>query len=360
MFFSHTRLGYGLLLFACVLLSSCADKPPPEPTGDAFRGIFILNEGRWQQNDASMDFYDPENGYHAERYLFSRVNGERLGDVAHSATLEGDTMFVVVNNSQLVYKIQLPSLQIIGRTQLPPSASPRRWLRLGPRKAYVNSLLDGKIYLIDPVTMNLMPQTIAVENWMEDMVKHAGRVWVSCGNYDYGNSERNNRLAIIDPETNQLEGYMELPVENPGHLLGLPDGRLLVSLRGNYVESGSALAVIDPTSRAIDTLILFSGNHYGVFQVPDGIWLTSDSAITRLDPQSLSLQYNFLSRERLGARPTDNLYGINYDTRRQQYYICNAGFFATEGSVIVLNERLERVQGLPAGIGPKQVLVWPE
>jgi DNA-binding beta-propeller fold protein YncE len=356
--FTGNRIYYSLLLLLGIGTWGCQQtETPPAPDTSGLRGLFVLNEGRWQQNDASISFFNPEADYAAEHYLFSRVNGVRLGDVAHSAVREADTLFVVVNNSRLVYKILLPSLRLLGQVALPASASPREFLRLGPRKAYINSLLDGTIYVIDPTTMELLPTRIAVENWMESMQKLEGKVWISCGNYAYPN--RNNKLAMVDPQTDRLEGYLELPIENPGPMLTLPDGRLLVGLRGNYIDTNSGLAVVDPQARRVDTLIRLAGSLYGMNALPDGIWLFNDSTVTRFDPQTFGVRYQYLTREQLGAGARDWLYGAYWDAGRQQYYVCNAENAAVAGSVVVLDAQRRRIRSLRAGVLPKQVIVYP-
>lgn len=346
-----------LLAAACALLAACSGSEKEPQPANVQGGVFVVNEGRWQQNDASISHFDPDQDYLAQQHLFSRVNGERLGDVAHYACREADTLFIVMNNSRLIYKALLPSLRILGRVALPSSASPRKWLRLGPRKAYVNSLLDGTVYVIDPVDMRLLPQRIAVENWMEDLALAGGKVWASCGNYAY--PDRNDKLAVIDPETDRLEGYLTTPIENPGPLLPLPDGRLAVGLRGNYLDTGSGIAVVDPAARRIDTLVRLTGYIYGMHQLPGAFWLFNDSAITRFDPQSFAVRYNYINRETLGAAPRDWLYGAAYDPTRRLYYVCNAGNGALAGSVIALDDSLRRLRVIPAGVLPKQLIVYP-
>lgn len=352
-------IAYNFILWVSLMaIWGCqTNENPPVPDTEKLQGLFVINEGRWQQNDASISFFNPEADYAAEHYLFSRVNGVRLGDVAHSAVREADTLFVVVNNSRLIYKILLPSLRLLGQVALPSSASPRQFLRIGPRKAYVNSLLDGTVYVIDPVSMQLLPTRIAVENWMEEQQLVAGKVWISCGNYAY--PDRNDKIAIIDPQTDRLEGYLTMPIENPGPLLRLPDGRLIVGLRGNYIDTNSGLAVVDPAGRRIDTLIRLSGYLYGMHELPDGIWLFNDSTVTRFDPRSFTVKYNYITREQLGAGARDWLYGAYWDVRRRQYYICNAENAAVAGSVVVLDEERRRVRSLRAGVLPKIVIAYP-
>ncbi|MCS7074787.1 MAG: hypothetical protein NZ108_10010, partial [Bacteroidia bacterium] len=327
-------------------------QPQPCQSGYRFQGILIRNEGQWNQNNASLTYLSKDGTWIAD--VFSCVNGKVAGDVAHSFTQIQDTLFLVMNQSRTIYKLQLPTLNLIGEIQLPVGASPRKLIYFSGEKAFVNSLLDGKIYLLNPATMILYPRTISVENYMEDMVLHNQLLWVSCGNYAY--PLRNNKVAIVNPITEQVIRYVEMPIENPGAIQHLPDGRLAVACRGNYQTTNSCIAFLNPNQQTIDTVVYVNGYIYQMNQFENALWLLSDSAITRYSLTEKRLQYHYISRSRLGVRQQDLLYGIYPSQNTKQYYVLNAGVGAVNGTCLVLDSTFTPQKSIPCGVFPAEVL----
>lgn len=326
-----------ILAFLACCFSSCVREPSfrkGELPGGSTSGIFILNEGQWTQNNASLDFYDETGGYKRYEDVFRTANGYGLGDVANRMLLDNDTLFIVVNNSRRIYKVALPSLKVLAKLDLPAGSSPRTMVRISPTKAYVNSLLDGRIYIFDPRTMTLLGQ-ISAENYMEDMQLLGGHVFVSCGSYPGG---QNNKLAVVDPINDVVIQYITLPIVNPGPLAVSDNGKLLVGLRGDYLNSGSGVSIFSPNSMTIDTTIRFTGSLYGLTSLPNQrLLVNTDSAYTLLDLNTKQFTYNYISRARLNARSSDLLYSAAYDALKNELYIVNAGFGATNGTCTVLD-----------------------
>ena len=84
------------------------------------RGLFITNEGNFQYGNATLSYYDPATKK-VENEVFYRANAMKLGDVAQSMTTHNDLGWIVVNNSHVVFAIDLGT---------------RRWaaLRTSPRR----------------------------------------------------------------------------------------------------------------------------------------------------------------------------------------------------------------------------------
>ena len=72
-------------------------------TGD---GLFITNEGNFQYGNATLSYYDPETKT-VENEVFYRANAMKLGDVAQSMTIRNDVGWVVVNNSHVIFAIDI-------------------------------------------------------------------------------------------------------------------------------------------------------------------------------------------------------------------------------------------------------------
>lgn len=338
-----------LFLAACKKVEK-SDLPAPLPT---YRGLFVLNEGQWTLSNASIDQIAPE--YRAD--IFRAMNGERLGDVANHWVRDQDTLWIVLNGDRLLRKIQLPDFRQVGTLTFPLGSSPRTFIRLSLEKAYVNSLLDAKIYCLNPATLTLLSSPITVENYMESLLLARGRVWVTCGNYAY--PARNDKLACIDPERDTVLFYVTLPVENPGPLMELPNGEILVGCRGNYADQKGLLAHIDPRTGQILRTVPLTTSVFQLSQYGEAVYMLTDSGITRYDPTSSQVDYSFLSRGRLGLPAEHLVYGFMYDSTSQRWLIANARAGGVQGEVLWIrpDKTIEKRQDV--GVFPAKFLRYP-
>lgn len=350
----RARQTWRLLLL--VALASCVKKPsrseaPPAP---AYRGLYLLNEGQWTLSNASLDVITPDGTYYEDAYR--SVNRTPLGDVANAWWRSGDTLWIVLNGSRLLRCLSLPSLRELYTVSFPPSASPREFLPLSSHRAYVNSLLDGTIYRLDPRTGQLIPPHIPIENYAESMVWLAGQVWVSCGNYAY--PHRNNKLAYLDPARDSVLGYLSLPEENPGPLLPLPNGELLVGCRGNYADRPGMLVHVDPIQRTLTRTVPLQGSVYRLALYGDQVYFLSDSAISRYDWRTGQVDYRFLTRSQLGLPDYHLIYGFFYDSLKSEWIVLNAKAGGVRGEAIFVGPQGVRKR-LPVGVFPSRILRYP-
>ncbi len=338
----------GLSLTHCKKINE--QKPEPSPS---YQGVFVLNEGQWTLSNASIDQIHPT--YQAD--LFQAIHGERLGDVANSWVRENDTLWIVMNGDRVLRKVQMPTFRQIRAVVFPLGSSPREFLRISPEKAYVNSLLDAKIYRLNPVTLSLLPPPITVENYMESMLFLQGRVWVTCGNYAY--PARNNKLACIDPARDSVVFLVSLPVENPGPLVELPDGHLLVGCRGNYADQKGLLVHIDPATGDVERTVPLTTSVFQLTRYGDKIYMLTDSGLTQYDPVTGSVDYSFLSKGRLGLPEGHLLYGFAYDSTLQRWLIANARYGGIQGEVLWVRPDgvIEKRQDV--GVFPAKFLRYP-
>lgn len=344
---------------ACLLLTlalaGCVPEPDLIPKGgllSEYHGLFVLNEGQWNQSNATLDYYGPDGGRISE--VFYRTNGLRLGDVANSVLLDQDTLYIVMNGSRLLYKVQLPGLHLIAQLEFPELASPRSMVKVSPTLAYVNSLYSQVVYKLNPQTMTLTG-TLTVEDHMEDMVLHQDKVYIGCGNYP---GKTNNKLAIIDPTT-ELVTYRTLPVENPGAVVLLADGQLAICCRGNYATTNSAVVFYNPGSDVFTDTVHVDGYLYDMTATPTHLLMVSDYDLSAISLADHSLTYRYLSRQALGAKSTDLLYALHYEPVTDRIYLTNAGYGAQNGQCYVLNRQLQLLQTLDTGVFPGTVFYYP-
>ena len=105
-------------------------------------GLFITNEGMFQYGNASLSYYDPETKQ-VENEVFRRANGFKLGDVAQSMTIRDGVGWVVVNNSHVIFAIDINTFKELGRIT---NLSSSRYMHfISDEKAYVTQIWDMKM-----------------------------------------------------------------------------------------------------------------------------------------------------------------------------------------------------------------------
>ena len=141
------------LIFALLLLSwlpvSCMrwEYGLEEEFAMSGEGLFICNEGNFQYGNATLSYYDPETKS-VQNEIFYRSNAMKLGDVAQSMTIRNGVGWVVVNNSHVVFAIDIDTFKEVGRiTNL---TSPRYIHFISDEKAYITQIWDNRIFIVNP------------------------------------------------------------------------------------------------------------------------------------------------------------------------------------------------------------------
>ena len=195
-------------------------------------GMFITNEGNFTFGGASLSFYDPE-GRHIENEMFYRANAMKLGDVAQSMVVRDGVGWLVVNNSHVVFAIDVETLREVGRiTDLP---SPRYICFVSDEKAYISQLDSDRLIIVNPkkfeVTGEIVcPMTTAYRTGStEQMVIVGDYLYVVCWSYQ-------RRILKIDTRTDKVVDYVDIGVQ-PKSIVADRNGKLWVVSDGGYEDN---------------------------------------------------------------------------------------------------------------------------
>lgn len=337
-------------------LAGCV--PPPDFPAESvceqaqYTGLYVLNEGRWGANIATLDVWDEATWTACADVTRQRLGGP-LGDVAHSFFRDADTLFLVLNGSGQVQKWLLPELKLLSTLQMRPPFSPRHLARVSGHKALLTSLYGDSLAIFDPTTMTLT-RKIQVAEHQEGIVCVGETAFVAVGAFP---TDPAGRVALINTSTDAVLGYVKLPVRNPGRMIAWRGGVWLYCT-GDYNPQGDGSAVIElsPITGKIENKYSFSGSIFGIEQTGNQLLVLRDSAIGVVYPASGEVEPLWRSRFQLTGNHTDILYGMSFDAEKSLLYICNARDYVTPGEVVVLNPLGEVQRRLPAASVPKWVL----
>ena len=190
---------YHVILAFIVFASSCKD-PVTVLSEDHFlsNGVLIANEGNFQWGNATVSFYDSENDTILEK-VFQGVNQRPLGDVLQSINIQGDKVYLVLNNSGTIEVVDKNSFEL--ETTISGFISPRYIQIVSSGKAYVTDLYADKIAIVD---LNAMSITGYIDclGWSEEMVQIDDLVYVA-------NLEVNT-IYIINHESDEIIDAFQL------------------------------------------------------------------------------------------------------------------------------------------------------
>ncbi|MCE1200210.1 MAG: YncE family protein, partial [Marinilabiliales bacterium] len=153
--------------------------------------MFILNEGNFMYGNATLSCYDTLKRT-VQNDLFYQVNGLPLGDVAQSMVIRNNKGYIVVNNSGKIYEIERSTGRYTGK--ITGLTSPRYLCFVNDTKAYVTDLYAGRIAIVNPVT-HVITGYIETPNHpsTEEMVMIDNRIFVTCWSSD-------RTVLVIDTE----------------------------------------------------------------------------------------------------------------------------------------------------------------
>ena len=207
-------------------------------------GLFITNEGNFQYGNATLSFYNPETKQ-IENEIFYRANAMKLGDVAQSMTIRNGIGWVVVNNSHVIFAIDLNTFKEVGRiTNL---TSPRYIHFLSDEKAYVTQIWDNRIFIINPKRYQVtgyieVPNMTMESGSTEQIVQYGKYVYINCWSYQ-------NRILKIDTETDQIVAELTVGIQ-PTSLALDCNNKLWTVTDGGY--EGSPYGYETPSLYRID------------------------------------------------------------------------------------------------------------
>ncbi len=311
-------------------------------TGD---GLFITNEGNFTYGNASLSYYTPSTK-EIRNEVFIRANGINLGDVAQSMSIRGNRGFVAVNNSAVIFVIDLDTFKVTG--QIGPLTSPRYIHFVSDTKAYVTDLYDPRITIFNPQTFEITGRIdLNGHDSTEQMVQYDKYVFTNCWSYD-------NKILVIDTETDTLIDSIEVGIQ-PTSLAIDKNHKIWTVTDGGYEGSpygwtAPSLYRIDAATRTVEKEFTFqlgdwpsevclNGARDTVYFINKSIW--------RMDVED----------ERFPLRPFLEyqgtlFYGLTVDPVTSEVYVADAIDYVQPGIVYRYTADGQLVDQFRVGIIP--------
>ena len=342
--------------------TACSDDDDePEPIIDPVDyPAYILNEGLWGANNANITSFMPN--YKAENLsdVYLKMNNQQMGDVANAMMEEDDNIYVVLNGSKYVARLDM-GVKELARYTFPETEGAPRCIDVEDDYAYVTQY-GGQVSKLNIEDMTLVGTFKGGDN-LEGIVEKNGKLYVAnsytvdgSGNYEY-----KKEVFVIDAKTMTLEKTISV-VDNPTKMYEINDKVYLISV-GNYADVAGALQIIDTQSNTVRTILndvtkITEGHNeviYGVRSTYDENWQLTNSFFL-YSPKADEVSHTSFLKDAPSSFATDAIYMLEVDEETGFIYVGTSDY-TTNGTIYQFDQSGKFVQSFDSGgINPSAMI----
>jgi len=345
---------YRFLFFIMTVLFFIAcekDKPivsEPVNVSTGFNnGLFFVNEGQFNQANASLSYYDVENDSLVSQ-AYETVNNQRIGDILQSIAFDEENIYLVVNNSGKIIVADKKTLVQKGEiTDLP---SPRYMEYSGNGDLwYVSNLFNDSLFVV-----NTSNYTIESKEYMDASVEAMKTV----NGKLYMSSSSINRLIVKDLNSDAVDS---LNVSLGGNSLALDknDNLWLLCSGDYYVPGSAALYKINTNSLDLNQHVLEPEINIAAGYPTKLTYDIENNTLYFLntDVYALNLDESTAEPKIFIAANGKSFYGLNIID--DSVFVSDAIDFTQNGLVYEYSLNGELLNTLTAGINPNAIVATP-
>lgn len=312
-------------------------------------GLFILNEGNMDAGNASLSYYKTFDKK-IENEVFKRANGFKIGDVAQSMVIRKNIGWITVNNSHVIFAIDITTFKEVGRiTNL---TSPRYIHFLSDEKAYVTQLWDNRIFIVNPKTYQITghincPNMTTGRGSTEQMVQLGRYVYTNCWSYQ-------KRILKIDTHTDKVVAEVEVGIQ-PTSLVLDCNNKLWTITDGGFEGSiygyeAPMLVRINPETMSVEQKFTFQkGEHPSELQINaqrDKIyWINNDIWQMGVNDKRAPLMPIIETKGTI-------YYGLSVSPTNEDIYVGDAIDYQQQGTIYRYTKEGQLVDRFMVGITP--------
>lgn len=308
---------------------------PSDPIGKTdgpSRKLIVGNEGQFGTNTASVSVIDLNNNM-VTNNVYKNRNNLWLGDVLQSITEINESYYFVVNNSD---KILVTDSNFNKKAEIAGLKGARYIKAISDTRAYVTSLFNDKIYIIDLLSNTKVSEIQRDKNWTEQMVLTGD----ATGKYIYvcENDTSINYITKIDVATNQVVDKITIAGYSPSQIGMTKDNNIWVLAGNNYFGKTGTLTEINTTTNQIEKSFTFPAN-YTLGQMAIGpnnekyVVVVDYTAFTYGVYKFEAGATNFPANYFVTTPTNANYYGITVDQSSGDVYISDSKGFTQAGDV---------------------------
>lgn len=325
----------------------------PTPTVTFNSGVFVVNEGAFQNGTGTLSFIDSSNSG-VSNQVFQNANCDAIiGNILQSVTQEDNRLYFVVNNAGKVIVTDNEQVDLIG--EITGLQMPRRFLKINESTAYISQWENlneaGSIAVVDLNTYEI-EATIPMGNGPEYLIEFEDKIYVS----NAGNINRDSTVLIVNPTTNEVEKTLVVG-DNPNAFQIDKNGDLWVSCLGyapnfdfNHPDAikGQLVRISDETVQEVINLEFLGAQKMEINPAGDLIYFLQ-GGYTDIPVYAFDIETKVVS-----STPfiETTAYGLGVHPTTGHLFIGDAKGFAETGEVSEYDENGNFIDSFFTSIGP--------
>lgn len=326
--------------------------------------LFILNEGQWGANNASLSRYDFVSKAFVPSF-YKATNGSALGDVANDIIVTDDNIIIAVNGSNIIQFCDAEGKAVAQSEDVPNCR--KMAVDENGEYLYVTSYAnDGYVAKID-LTSYKVVGTAEVGYEPEGIAWRDGKLYVanSGGNAYLGTHDYEQTISVIDAESMEeikrvdtgmcnLYGAFVQSDTNPAYIL--------VNASGDYMTRPAGCLIFDCETESVigtyDFPATYATVRNGIFYVLGSSfsYITygydySFRTITMEEGKAEVIEGLVSSEVEEGISGMTSPYGIHIASNGY-LFVGDAGDYMARGTVTVFSPFGKKVESIVAGVCP--------
>ena len=329
-----------LIILIFLAVTACIKDKPNTTVGPAVqlsssKKVYVINEGGFNNSNASVSLYDPETAVVIEDFYKSQ-NNLNLGDIAQSITSFNSDLYIVVNNSG---KIVVCDDQFKYKTTINTFSSPRYLLPVSNSKAYVSDLFSNTIGVLN-LNTNTFTASIPCPGWTEKMVLIYNKVFVT--------NMKRNFVYVINAINDTKTDSIDVGPSAGNILLDKNDNVWVLSGGTSSLSINATLKKIDPVTNSVTATFTFAnGEAPGSLcfnKTKDTLYFINNGIYRFPVSDNLLPQTPFIPAN------NRNFYGLGFNTDNYTLYAADALDYVQKSNIYIYDTKGNQLSFFKAGI----------
>jgi YVTN family beta-propeller protein len=353
------NLKLSILLTAVTLtfiLASCHkdSKVVPRPSVAPTTGLYVLNQGIFNDNNSTLSFYD----YTSKQVtpdIFSSVNNRGLGDTGNDIEIYGSKMYIVVNVSSTIEVVSAATAKSIKQIKIVNGTKGRepRSIAFYKNNAYITSY-DGTVAVMDTtaltvskyITVGANPEQLAVSN---------GKLYVAnSGGLNYPNVD--TTVSVIDLNTSAVIKTITV-IADPVSVTADTFGNVYVLSLGTTIGNTTinpGMTVISSSTDAVESHPVVNLG-YNVPMVVLGnfvYYVTGDNKIATYNAKTQTVgSSDFITDGTTITTP----YALAGDPLTGEIFVTDAKDYSSNGTLYAFDSTGKKEYSVTVGVNPGKI-----
>ena len=340
------------LLLIFIIGCSKTNDPLIPPTVNS-SGVYVVNEGLFTQNNATLSYKNLEDGTVTNNAYSSANNGNPLGDNANSMTISGSKGYIAVDNSNKVEIINLDNFKSLGFIDLGSNGSPREIYVKDENTAYVTNLNLDQV-----AKLNLQTKTVTtrinVGSKPEGIREANGKLFVANSGFVFDNT-----ISVIDMASDMVVITLQVGL-NPRIVLNGLDNFIYVVCTGSYSDTSifSGIYKIDPAANTVvDSILVKKNPGEACFIDATTMLVVNSHGAVKVDLTTKSVSATPLILGTTVNSFFGVIHSISFDLFRSVIYCGNPKDFTQNGEVVTFDVNGNETGRFNVGLNPGTVVI---